>query len=129
MSDLLPGVDFPGALLYALALCGTGGPGLVLFLFILFVALVREVHIGDARNKAHVDIAVEGPGRNLSIKFHALNLDLPEGGLRGAIAVLEDFAEVVCQFVVLPDLEVRALAGERGLVFVPGDLGYILLPN
>ena len=40
MSDLLPGVDFPGALLYALALCGTGGPGLVLFLFILFLVTV-----------------------------------------------------------------------------------------
>ena len=29
--------------------------------------------------------------------------------------------------MVLPDLEVRALAGECGLVFLPGDLGYIAL--
>lgn len=57
------------------------------------------------------------------------NRNLPEGGLRSPVGVLEDLAEVVCQIVVLSDLEVRALAGECGLVFVPDDLGYITRIN
>ena len=70
------------------------------------------------RDQSHIYIAVKGPGRNFGVKLHPLNLNLPEGGLRGLVAALENLPQVDRQFRVLCYLPPRALVREIFLILI-----------